>query len=396
MQPRTIPCGHPALDFTCATCKEAIADPAGKGREWGVIPPEKTQANDTMALKMRQECIHIMERMKPVLCGIRAIHPTPAICAECSFYTRTLTEDLGDPISTAPQPEPQPHHIDGWCHDPEIIQQHLLALSRIVKAPYSAPKRSGRGIVTVGGGKYWLGIVLGIRMLRHIGCDLPVEIWHDSTESVNPGDLADLGRVSLHDIGMIGTIRGDRRTTRGWSNKLYALTHTKLAEVLFLDADAYCVADPSPLFDLLEQSPFVCWSDMDFHNADIRWPKVFPAGPSIDYTIQGGQLIIDTVQAWPLLRLTHWICQHEDFYFNHMYGDQDAWKVALAALAWLIKPLHLGAAHWHHPVFLCDYDGVTRVVHRCQHKVFPNQIPHESTFLRWYAEALETHAPQTA
>jgi hypothetical protein len=295
---------------------------------------------------------------------------------------------LIDPISTGEHPDPKAGGVDGWAIAPTTVSSHLEALLTVASQSHGlpAPARVGRGIVTVGGGKYWLGIVIGLKMLRSIGCDLPVEIWYGEGEEVHAKDLEGLGPVSLHPISKSFP---DVRTLKGWANKLYALTHTSLKEVLFLDADAYLVADPEPLFAKLQEAPFVFWSDMDFHNADIDWERVYSPGCKKGLpVIQGGQLVMDTQLAWPLLRLTHWICQHADYYFGRMYGDQDAWRVALSVLHWCQAGLHLGKAEWVHPCFVCSVDGVELIVHRCQSKFFLNKIPGESKALAWYAEAL--------
>jgi hypothetical protein len=55
--------------------------------------------------------------------------------------------------------------------------------------------------------------------------------------------------------------------------------------------------------------------------------------------VQGGQLLIDRIRAWKLVHLSNYMCQHSDYYFKHMYGDQDTWRVSLSALATVPLPL---------------------------------------------------------
>ena len=45
--------------------------------------------------------------------------------------------------------------------------------------PYPEARFHGRGIVVCGGGdKYFPCAWVCIRMLRHVGCTLPIELWH--------------------------------------------------------------------------------------------------------------------------------------------------------------------------------------------------------------------------
>jgi hypothetical protein len=122
----------------------------------------------------------------------------------------------------------------------------------------------GDGIIYVGGGKYWPGIVAGIRLLRtELKCTLPVEVWYrGDCEEVNPADVYAFPNVTFHDVDELGRQNGDNRVptgkvaSGGWEAKLYAIYHTSLDRVLFLDADAYCVNNPVPLFQLLDNYSF--------------------------------------------------------------------------------------------------------------------------------------------
>lgn len=157
-----------------------------------------------------------------------------------------------------------------------------------------------RGILYVGGGKYWAGIVTGIRLLRRYGCNLPVEIWYrGDVEYVEPEDVKKLGDVTLHNIDYYSRQLRDNRISSkrvesgGWEAKTYAMTHTALSQVLYLDADAYCVDDPTAAFDMLIAKPFVYWQDLGNHAADVKWDHIYPKGKGFEPLIQGGQLFID-------------------------------------------------------------------------------------------------------
>lgn len=241
-----------------------------------------------------------------------------------------------------------------------------------------------QGIITVGGGKYWPGIYVSIRLLRELGYEYPIQVWHrGKSESVDKDSVKDLN-VEFYDIDEMGerlnnsTIPTGNAKKGGWEAKLYALYHTRLNKIMFLDADAYCVANPAPLFDLIESNDFIFWQDLAHQNNVVKWQYInedwrnkFPA------PIQGGQLLINRQNAWKLIHAAHHMCQHSSFYFKHMYGDQDTWRVGLSAgIQNEIRTLNLGKADWDHLAFLCKYDSTCFVVHRCQGKLFaPQDIP---------------------
>ncbi len=89
----------------------------------------------------------------------------------------TRNEDLEEAIKdfTGPQRE----RPLAWQTDPLAAEAHREMARRFLLTLPSYPgNRSGRGVLYVGGGKYDCGIYLGLKMLRHVGCDLPVQVWH--------------------------------------------------------------------------------------------------------------------------------------------------------------------------------------------------------------------------
>lgn len=242
----------------------------------------------------------------------------------------------------------------------------------------------GDGIVYVGGGKYWPGIVVGVKLLRENGYDGPIEVWYrGDIEPVNEKDVAgdmvtfintlEIAERYADSSSFVKTVKGKYG---GWAAKSYALMYTNLDRVLYLDADAYCVSSPTPLFKELNKSPFVFWSDLPHQTRTLRWNLVYPEhnGDGIP-PVQGGQLLIDRHSAFKMLNAFHYICQNGDKYWisegkqrRTMYGDQDAWRVGMAdkACGWH----SIGKAHWDKVAFVCHYQGSPVVVHRCQSKLF--------------------------
>jgi len=240
---------------------------------------------------------------------------------------------------------------------------------------------SGDGIVYVGGGKYWPMIVAGIRVMRDTGCKLPVEIWYrGECESVELSDVEELN-VRLCDVDALSDILKDSRISKGnpdsggWEAKLYAIYHTNFDRILFLDADAYCINNPEPLFDLLNHAGFAFWKDFEQQRNSINWTHVTGVDGRDLPLVQGGQLLLDRIKSRKLIHVCNWLCQHSDYYFNFMYGDQDTWRVGLQL--GLSDYIILPEMEWVcGRAFRCSHNGIPYVVHRTGGKLLePKHIP---------------------
>lgn len=277
-----------------------------------------------------------------------------------------------EPFNPAPR--------ERWLHCPTTQAAFRRRLAAVLAAPAPLAPEGGDGILYVGGGKFWPGIVVGVRLLRELGCTLPVQVWHRGTcEPVNPADVAGLG-VEIIDADALSERLDDNRVPRGdvatggWEAKTYALTHCPFRRALYLDADAYCVADPAPLFAACAGVGFAFWSDLPHCEHNVRWPAVWPDGAAGVPTFQGGQYVLDRAVGGRALAAAHFMNQHSDFYFKHLFGDQDCFRVALAATG--VPYRCLGPADWPGTAFVCRVDASPVVVHRCQGKLFrPHEIP---------------------
>lgn len=119
-----------------------------------------------------------------------------------------------------------------------------------VEFPYPKERFAGRGIVICGGGeKYLPSVFVLVRLLRHLRCQLPIEVWHLGREEMPDAMrslLAEQGAVCMDGAAM-RRVHPARRLG-GWELKCYALLHSTFAEVLLLDADNCPVRNPEFLF----------------------------------------------------------------------------------------------------------------------------------------------------
>ena len=207
--------------------------------------------------------------------------------------------------------------------------------------------------------------------------------------------------VSLHDLDVIAAphsrVPRGKVGQGGWEAKWEAMVHTSLRQVLFLDADAYCVSSPCKMFEALDEAPLVFWSDLPANYDFVKWERVYPDGPRGVPAIQGGQWLLDRERAWPFVATVHWMNQHSDHWYQKQYGsgygDQDCMRVALSAGQWPYKCL--GDAPYIWPAFVCDYPkGKPAIVHRCNGKLFLDEepqaqygkIPYEERVFEWFRE----------
>ena len=215
-----------------------------------------------------------------------------------------------------------------------------------------------RGIVVCGGGEVYLpGTYVLLKMLRHLGCTLPIEVWHLGPEEM-PGRWSER-LVPL--IGRGGAIRDGRQAIKrlddegaipraspqvpilaglyGYELKLLALQWSAFREVLLLDADNMPVRDPTFLFDepFYRETGALFWPDC--HHASIWYAigrdtlRVFgideAAYNPADREHETGQILVDKRRTWRLLHLGNWLAQNgRNWFFRYQLGDKDLLNLA--------------------------------------------------------------------
>ncbi len=233
----------------------------------------------------------------------------------------------------------------------------------------------GCGIVTCAGGiKYNTCAWVLIKLLRRLGCDLPIEAWYlgdregdrQWMELVRPLGVT---CVDAHEVRR----RHPRRRLKGWPLKPYAIQHSRFRDVLFLDADNVPVRDPSFLFNRPEyqQTGTVFWPDPEKFKTVPDSPlwSIFglPYRPSPDQ--ESGQLLVDKERAWKALNLCNWYNEHSDFYYQHVYGDKETFRFAWQRLEQPIVWIPTFASEQVR-FTLCQHDFAGEVLfqHRFYHK----------------------------
>lgn len=208
-----------------------------------------------------------------------------------------------------------------------------LAAAAAQDPPYPRDRFAGRGIVICAGGARlftcaWVEIAL---LRRHLGCTLPIEVWHIGSAELGPSmrnlleDL-DVQTVDALEVGKRYTV------TRlgGWELKAYALLHSQFREVLLLDADNVPVRNPEYLFDTPDYTAAgtLFWPDI------VRLARDNPIWALADLpfrdapALESGQLLLDKARCWRALTLAHWINQQSETFYNFLHGDKDTFLIA--------------------------------------------------------------------
>jgi hypothetical protein len=197
--------------------------------------------------------------------------------------------------------------------------------------PYSACY-DGRGIVTCAGGPvYRICAWVLIRMLRHLGCQLPIQVW-----CLNERELDEewIFRVSRFDVECVNAENVQERCPHprlnGWELKPYALLHSPFREVLLLDADNVPVVDPQFLFETApyRETGAIFWPDgLRTPPGSPRW-RIFGVEYRNEPEQESGQVAVDKQRCWTALNLCNWYNMHSDFYYQYVYGDKDTYRFA--------------------------------------------------------------------
>ncbi|MDB5392239.1 MAG: hypothetical protein JWM11_7885 [Planctomycetaceae bacterium] len=260
-------------------------------------------------------------------------------CQGCQDYLFPLItpnmppEMVLDLVSLPPREVPS-----DWARWENVQAAHQLAASRaIAQMPAFPTQLEGRGVVVVGGGKYFVSAYVTIRVLRHVGCRLPIELWHLDGE-------IDAEMQRLVEAWGVRCINADRVETtepfrflhgnwwKGWQLKAFALRHCSFREVLLLDADSYPVRNPEFLFDWPNYRDWgaVFWPDLKVNKGMIpthAW-KALGIEPFQELPTESGQLLVHKELCWRELNLALHYNSHADFVYRILYGDKDTFPMA--------------------------------------------------------------------
>lgn len=104
-----------------------------------------------------------------------------------------------------------------------------------------------KGIVFLTGNKYFRFAVHLIRVLRYQGCWLPVEVYHEGDDDLDPNKQRLLNSMwGVRAINLRGVFGVN--PIRGWDMKPFVILASRFKKVMLLDADVVFLENPESLF----------------------------------------------------------------------------------------------------------------------------------------------------
>jgi alpha 1,2-mannosyltransferase len=188
-----------------------------------------------------------------------------------------------------------------------------------------------RGIVYCAGGlKYFTCAWISISILRSTGCSLPIEVWYYDNE-LSSEMIQKLKELKVDCLDLSEKVSG---VIKGFLMKPLSILNSKFKEVLFLDADNICTADPSYLFESEEykQNGSIFWPDYWKTSYDNPIWKIIGVDYFASQEQESGQLIINKSVCWKELNLAAYFNRLGRIYYNFLHGDKDTFRFAWLAL----------------------------------------------------------------
>lgn len=225
-----------------------------------------------------------------------------------------------------------------WWQWPNVVAGFQLGAKRALAdaVPMAEPTQP-RGIVIVGGGKYLPSVYVTVRVLRHVGCPLPIEVWHFDNEN----DARIEAALREYDVELRNANHVQRTHPfrflsgnwwQGWQLKSFALLHSRFESVLLLDADNYPTRDPEYLFEWPEflEHGAVIWPDLPNSPTTVTPGvcRLFEIEPPTERLAESGQLLVNRRQCWRQLVLAGYFNQAADVTYQYIWGDKDTFPFA--------------------------------------------------------------------
>jgi hypothetical protein len=194
----------------------------------------------------------------------------------------------------------------------------------------------GRGIVICGGGlKYFTCAWVTIKMLREVGCTLPIQLWYLGRSEVDERMESLLSPLNVACIDALEVRkRHPVRVLNGWELKAYAILHCPFQEVLLLDSDSLPVINPEPLFEAPDyaKTGSIFWPDLGRLKRSRPIWRLCGVEYRDEPEFESGQIVVDKKRCWEPLSLAMWYNENSDFFYKHIHGDKDTFHFAFRRL----------------------------------------------------------------
>lgn len=208
-------------------------------------------------------------------------------------------------------------------------------VSEYIKTIESYPDSfEGRGIIMCAGGKtYNANAYANIRLLRHHGVNLPIQVYYLGTKEFDPifQKLCEPYEVEFIDILPIAEKMG-HLNCRGYECKVLAVLFCPFKEVLFIDADNFAVKDPTYLFDSEEYKETGSIFMPDYGSLNQSRPIWDMVGveycQSYAKEVESGAIYLDKSKCWEALNLANWMCANSPYWFSEIWGDKETFHMA--------------------------------------------------------------------
>ena len=201
--------------------------------------------------------------------------------------------------------------------------------------PSTLDKSSGRGIIMTGGnGDTLQRLVVALRMLRTLGCKLPVEVHHLQGELTSE-DMAllrelDAQACNLSDPSNAAPVQKEFGKIKQFHIKSAAMINSKFSEFLALDSDVLPVRDPTYMFEAPEytRTGTMFWPDFwKTHRNNPIW-DIVDAECEDEWEQESGQLLYNKERNFQPLLLANYFNLNSNFYFQLLNGDKDTLRFA--------------------------------------------------------------------
>lgn len=203
----------------------------------------------------------------------------------------------------------------------------------------------GRGIVISAGGRYLDYGWVNARWIRHLGIQLPIQIWYLGEKEMPARARPHFAKLDVELVDSFGVRRSYwHHKLEGWQNKLYSVTRCPFREVVFYDADSFAASHPDRVFasEQFQSTGAVFWKDVNrCRPHDWLWTYAGITSPETE--MDSGTFFIDRVKAWRGLQMANWLNEHSNVTYHMAYGDKDMADVGFRFMG---VPFHLADSTW--------------------------------------------------